>query len=361
MVKLIYTLYLLGGVHGIILSIYLLGTKSNKKAKNYLGLFLLVFSINILLIYGLYDGWYYIFPHLMGVSYPFPLLYGPLFLTYTFRYFNRKIKVWSFFAQLLPFLCFTILNLPLYLSSAEKKIQLLEIQRSSSTLIAHPNLFIILSGLIILHLFIYGIYSLRFVQRKTHESGVGFRWIKFSTYGFLFYAICFTIYRIAIFNSSPNYVWICYFIMFFASISIYAIGYLGLKDSDNLISEKLKYQNSPLNKSLKNELLKKLNKAFDNDKIHLNKDLSLRFLSEHIGSSTHTTSQLINQEKGQSFTEFVNTKRIEEAKQIIENTKNIKLTYLHIDVGFGNKVSFYQAFKKNTGHTPAEFLKSIRK
>ncbi|MFK7783035.1 helix-turn-helix domain-containing protein, partial [Psychroserpens sp.] len=60
-----------------------------------------------------------------------------------------------------------------------------------------------------------------------------------------------------------------------------------------------------------------------------------------------------------NFSDFVNSYRIEELKQLINDPKNDNLTLLALafDVGFNSKASFNRAVKKLTGKPPSD-LKS---
>jgi len=62
---------------------------------------------------------------------------------------------------------------------------------------------------------------------------------------------------------------------------------------------------------------------------------------------------------GQNFYDFINRYRILEAKQLLTNPKDPKITVLEVlyEVGFNSKSSFNTLFKKYTGLTPTEFRK----
>ena len=68
---------------------------------------------------------------------------------------------------------------------------------------------------------------------------------------------------------------------------------------------------------------------------------------------------MINETVGQNFFDFVNRYRIEEAKKLLANPADKKITVLEVlyEVGFNSKSSFNTLFKKHTGLTPSEFKK----
>jgi AraC-like DNA-binding protein len=70
-------------------------------------------------------------------------------------------------------------------------------------------------------------------------------------------------------------------------------------------------------------------------------------------------SQLINRHFEKNFFEFINGYRIDEAKQLLANKDNEKVTIIDImaKVGFNSKATFNTFFKKLVGVTPTQFRK----
>jgi len=66
---------------------------------------------------------------------------------------------------------------------------------------------------------------------------------------------------------------------------------------------------------------------------------------------------VINENTGQNFFDFVNRYRIGEAKRMLTDPTDKKITVQEIlyVVGFNSKSSFNTLFKKYTGVTPSEF------
>ncbi len=106
---------------------------------------------------------------------------------------------------------------------------------------------------------------------------------------------------------------------------------------------------------------KQLEALLNTEKPFLNPQVSLTDLSENLSVSTKHLSQVINQSFNKNFFDFINTYRIQEAQQILKESKDVKLTVLEAmyQAGFNSKSSFNTAFKKETGQTPTEFRKMI--
>lgn len=92
----------------------------------------------------------------------------------------------------------------------------------------------------------------------------------------------------------------------------------------------------------------------------LNEDLSLTLLAEQSSCSQTQLSQIINQHFQVSFYDFVNSYRIEQAKEMLGSSECGHLSILGIafECGFKSKSSFNRYFKKYTGTSPSEFKKS---
>lgn len=91
---------------------------------------------------------------------------------------------------------------------------------------------------------------------------------------------------------------------------------------------------------------------------YLDDQLTLQKLASGIGLPEKQLSQLINQQLGKHFFDYVNQFRIQESLKLL--SENPELTVLEIlyQVGFNSKSSFYTAFKKETGQTPISYRKS---
>jgi YesN/AraC family two-component response regulator len=83
-------------------------------------------------------------------------------------------------------------------------------------------------------------------------------------------------------------------------------------------------------------------------------------VAEKLDTTRHNTSQLINEHFNMSFREFVNSHRIQEAKELLEEKTELNIIDVAYEVGYNNKVSFNKAFKKDTQLTPSEYLLLIK-
>jgi AraC-like DNA-binding protein len=96
-----------------------------------------------------------------------------------------------------------------------------------------------------------------------------------------------------------------------------------------------------------------------NNKPYLDPELTLDQLASQLSIRPRALSQIINEDLGQNFYDFINRNRIEEASRLLTNPKDRKITILEVlyEVGFNSKSSFNTLFKKYTGLTPSDFKK----
>jgi AraC-like DNA-binding protein len=95
----------------------------------------------------------------------------------------------------------------------------------------------------------------------------------------------------------------------------------------------------------------------EQEKVYLEEALNLPKLADKMDISTHDMSYLLNDGFGQSFFQFVNTYRIEEAKRLLLSEKHSHFNMLGIAYasGFSSKTTFNTTFKKMTNQSPSEF------
>ena len=72
-------------------------------------------------------------------------------------------------------------------------------------------------------------------------------------------------------------------------------------------------------------------------------------------------SNYINQTKGMSFSDYINSLRIDHAKMLLtSNTENVKISAIAAQSGVSSEQSFYRNFHKFTGMKTFEWMKGQR-
>lgn len=155
------------------------------------------------------------------------------------------------------------------------------------------------------------------------------------------------------------------------SLLIFILGYLGYMQSHSVYEldaeqnendQRFKdpkvqlYENSEqVNPILKHQLLR----LFDDEKIYRKTDLKISHVSEMLNTNRTYVSRLINSEFGYSFSYFVNRYRIDETMELLAKIpeKEAGLEEIAEKVGFPSVGSLIRNFKQITGVTPGAFRK----
>lgn len=110
------------------------------------------------------------------------------------------------------------------------------------------------------------------------------------------------------------------------------------------------------------ELFSRIESLMNNDKAYCNKEISLDLLAEMLSSNRSYISKVINKYSGQSFSSYINSKRIEEATRILSDpSDDTPLKALSDSLGYGTLSTFYRAFQKETGCPPSKYRNEVKK
>ena len=127
----------------------------------------------------------------------------------------------------------------------------------------------------------------------------------------------------------------------------------------SFLSPTIKYQNKAINDAEAVSIAERLPQLFTEDKIHLNPNLKLLDVAQQLQTKKHTLSQYLNDTMGQSFSNFVNQYRVESAVEMLRSNKILTIEGIGNECGFKSNTTFYTAFRKQVGMTPAQYKKSL--
>ncbi|GAL86009.1 AraC family transcriptional regulator [Sporocytophaga myxococcoides] len=123
-------------------------------------------------------------------------------------------------------------------------------------------------------------------------------------------------------------------------------------------SKIFRYSGSSLSKEQSHDCYLKVINLIREEKLYLQFELKLEDIANRLNLSTQYVSQAINQNENKNFFEFINSYRIEEAKKLLRERSDLTIEAIAYDSGFGSKAAFNRTFKKTTGQTPSEFIKT---
>lgn len=303
----------------------------------------------------------------------------PIFYLYVFSvcYIDFELKA-KHLLHVLPFVGVNLMFLPsFYLVDIEGKLNFLENSKDMIE-IQFSHIFIhvqILCYIIVVFLLI------RRARRQYLENYAGaslksFNWLfELAIAISIFYTLAFlkNVFKFSAYPNISEWLMIGLFLFELLMVTWYLFKALShpnlfrkinsqLKLVREIISEEKEKPNLIEMKESFQEDIARLRKYMDEAQPFLNSSITIQNISDDIQLPVRDLSLLINHQIGQHFFDFINTYRIEYAKNILSDSTKKKVTILEIlyEAGFNSKSSFNTAFKKQTGQTPSLYRKSFK-
>ena len=109
-----------------------------------------------------------------------------------------------------------------------------------------------------------------------------------------------------------------------------------------------------LEESKERALFDRIEQLMSGEKTYRQKDVSLNMLAEKLSSNRAYVSKVINYFAGQTFSAYINSKRIAEAVTVLSDPE-----VLADNLGYSTLSTFYRAFCKETGCPPSKYRQVI--
>lgn len=240
------------------------------------------------------------------------------------------------------------------------------------------DLDLLLLVFVILHSTFFGFLSIIKIRKhqqkiqlfSSNTDQIDLKWLEYICMIIIINLILVVIFNIIFYNTPMNI-----YMNLATLILIYLTSYYGLKQKEIFPvdhkerEETITLDIQPPHHKEKRQLLSndqiielkdELTKLMINETPFLQEEISLSILADSLNISAHQLSYLLNNGFNQNFFQFINTYRVDTAKQLLLDNKNNKLSILGIafESGFKSKTSFNTTFKKITGLTPSQFKKS---
>lgn len=324
----------IGAFNSVIVAIYLLTSNSYSKLENRIfGLFLLIVSLRVI------KSLFYAFSTKESIWYlnfgpAFFLLISPLLFTYVVSIAKREsfwVKKWKI--HMLCWISIVVL-LMTFIPFTEN------VQLNKKTILPIINVqwlcYILLSGFYVKN----GI-------TKGKQLSIKHKWLLiFLTINLILW-LCFALIKFDYFVIGS----IVYSLFFYPTF----LFFLFKKKVTSKIFEKNKVIKNAHISEESEQLIDDLKSLMITEKLYTNPDIKINTVAQKLGISSHELSKLINENLHNSFTEFINKYRIEEAKQLIGTKSHYTIEAIGNLSGFNSKSAFYKSFKIHTGTTPAKF------
>lgn len=374
-------LYIIGFAQALFFSLLILSKKNKKTSDVILIFFILLLGMDLLYNYFVAVGLNKKYPIIVLSDFAYWALLGPVLYVYTDLSVHRNKLKLAHALHLLPLLIVYsffsnyIFN---YMSNSTFADYFYKTQYKSTIIgvyfweIVSPIYYIITAIKIQRH-------QKNIQYYFSNKKNIDFTWLKYLTHGFGLFLI---VGSISLLLRQLFGVILPFKIYTYSDIIlllyIFGIGFWGYKQKgifsnleeglsagtlQGIKIEKLylpkRYQHSALNDKDAYNLMQKLKEVMQSKKLFLNSEITIHIVANELNTTTHKLSQVINNNIGVNFYEFVNQYRIEEIKKLLidPSKSNFKIESLAYDCGFNSKSAFYTLFKKYTLLTPAEYRK----
>lgn len=126
---------------------------------------------------------------------------------------------------------------------------------------------------------------------------------------------------------------------------------------------KEKYKRAKMDKKRGTDLAKALRKHMEEKKPYMKPDITMADLAKGIGCSTHDLSQVFTVFINKSYYDYIAEYRVNEFKRLASDPKYSKYTINALSeiCGFRSRTPFLVSFKKFTGMTPKDYMKTLGK
>lgn len=378
---------------GIILSFFLsfvLVTKRNKTQADYvLVAWLSVTGFHLLAFYLLHTHQESVYPTLIGLGMPLPLVQGPFLYLYTSLQTSATSFKKTHLLHFLPVLMAYGLFGEFFFLPFDQKADVFRLKGQGFEIPSLINLYAIyISGIVYTILSVVSLlrYRKSLVHQFSNTERINFNWLLYLIIWIvaIWIVILFVQEDELIFGTAALFVlWLGYFGI--RQVQVFnhgapqpAFGPLSVVDTNKHNSAvendhentatypptagdtpPVKYQKSTLSEEDAALIHQRLNELMAEQKPYTNPDLTLNDLARSLGVHPNHLSQVINSKENKSFYDLVNEKRIEEFIRLISQDSHQLYTLVSVayDCGFNSKASFNRNFKKYTGLTPSDYVK----
>lgn len=330
--------------------------------------FLVTLVLCLLLHLGLYllftTGMIKVWPHFLGLNYPFLFLLGPAI--YFFALFSvnesRGLRVRDSI-HLVPFFLIWYWQMPFILSSGSEKLKVISYYY---TYVPDPEQELIpflTNNSFVLLLMGYSFAVLLLVSRQKKRKAYQYKTLREFSLGLIVFGLLFLVVQSGLFLSGASLVLTELILTALLSLVIFYLGYrvLGVRSQPFVDNVSLSsYQEANLTEEANQAVAQKLTSAMEEEKLFLQRGLRLDDLAQHIGVPSYQISKVLNAHMKTNFHALVAQYRVSESTEMLLNgsLKRLSIQAIGEECGFNSKASFYRAFKRLEGKTPTEFIRS---
>jgi AraC-like DNA-binding protein len=383
---------LLGAAQGYLLAAVLATLRRNRTANRLLAVAVFSFSIQMSMVVFYALRLHEVVPHLFGLAFPLPLIYGPLIYLYAVCTSDRTRRLrWWDAQHFVPFVGVVLAGLPVYLMSGPEKIEFYQLLQRGE----RPPIVLVTDVLKYGSGITYTAITLLFLTRHrtrvkdsySSVERVNLQWLFHLAWAAAVIWVGAALFHVTDAVGRPLLERPDDIIALATAILVYGIGYRALRQPEvfNVATGEFpavrettmshegavaaappgqpapRYERSGLGDSEADALKGALVQSMERDRCYRDPDLALPELATRLGTTPHKLSEVLNAQLEQSFYDSVNGYRVREVQQRLTEHRSDALTLLSLasDAGFASKSTFNSVFKKVAGVTPSEYRRSL--
>jgi len=144
------------------------------------------------------------------------------------------------------------------------------------------------------------------------------------------------------------------------ALALAAGGTVALARRRKARGQRIKYSTSSINSERMDEACETLRALMEEEQVFLDPDLTLKKLAQKLNIHYNHLSRIINEKYGESYNNYINRHRIEEARKRLADPAfaNKNILEIMLETGFYSKSTFNTAFRKFTGKSPSDYRKN---
>jgi len=368
--------FLAGAVQALFFAIIVLNKKNKQPADNILGIWLTTLAFTLFCVFLIYRDGTFHNVGLIGIVIGLCASQPVWFYIYT-RSLTNKSKSFRIIelVHFIPVIIVIFLFIPFFELDAS------QIQGIYSGTDSIPKLSLFGGVPVIALIYVYIILAL--FKIRTHKGNLKFifsyeeeidlRWLIRLSYSFIaIFLFSITMFGLFIITDSKNGMIYDYLVGLSYVLFVFVLGYFGYKQGKifsytRVVVEDSRNRKSSLANNSRQKIFAEENvklatqlKNYTNDsKPWLNPELSLYDLASELDMTSHQLTSLLNDYLKTNFYDYINHHRVEEVKRRLQNNNNqFTILAIALECGFNSKASFNRAFKKMTGFTPSDYLRT---
>ncbi|MFW6370391.1 MAG: helix-turn-helix domain-containing protein [Bacteroidota bacterium] len=367
---------IIGTIESAFLFLLIMGKKDKRLADWTLALIFLLYTLSIGLtgLETLNANRNFPSPFIINLSWLILFLQGPALWLYVKSLTNPDFQLKPvYLLHLIPFLYFLVfhyfdfIRLPGPEKIAMAETELFKDKFSYKFSVAAIGL--LTTGYNILALILIRDYQKKLKLNFSYIEHISLNWLRILVISsIIVYLVNSSLFITDMFFPIATYRYLMLITYSFATVYIFILGYFGLQQGNVFVNNTVnpekgtrsRLPHSPGDKAQPKEpvFLNNLLVYMERNQPYLDPEITISKLSDSLKVKPEYLSEVLNQDLGQNFFDFINKYRIEEFKiqALDQNNRHLSITGIAHNCGFNSKAAFYRAFKKFENTTPTTYM-----